>query len=94
MADLAHLHEAAILYNLKRRHFDGNPYTRVGDIMVALNPFQWIDGLYSEEKQLFYAKVRWFTFSCAYIFHLTTNNFCSTNSQSELNLARYVSQIS
>ncbi|KAL7508418.1 hypothetical protein ACHAXN_005483 [Cyclotella atomus] len=56
MADMEHLHEAAILYNLKRRHVNGNPYTRVGDIMVALNPFQWIDGLYSEEKQMFYAK--------------------------------------
>lgn len=56
MADLANLHEAAILYNLKARHSDGNPYTRVGDIMVAVNPFQWIDGLYSEEKRSFYAK--------------------------------------
>ena len=40
MADLTNLHEAAILYNLKARHKEGNPYTRVGDIMVALNPFQ------------------------------------------------------
>jgi hypothetical protein len=40
MADLTHLHEPAILYNLKARHKEGNPYTRVGDIMVALNPFQ------------------------------------------------------
>ncbi len=56
MADLANLHEAAILYNLKARHSDGNPYTRVGDIMVAVNPFQWIKGLYSEEKRSFYAK--------------------------------------
>lgn len=56
MADLANLHEAAILYNLKARHSDGNPYTRVGDIMVAVNPFQWINGLYSEEKRSFYAK--------------------------------------
>ena len=56
MADLTNLHEAAILYNLKSRHSDGNPYTRVGDIMVAVNPFQWINGLYSEEKRSFYAK--------------------------------------
>mmetsp|Transcript_30439 Transcript_30439/g.61074 ORF Transcript_30439/g.61074 Transcript_30439/m.61074 type:complete len:1725 (+) Transcript_30439:85-5259(+) len=56
MADLTNLHEAAILYNLKARHSDGNPYTRVGDIMVAVNPFQWINGLYSEEKRSFYAK--------------------------------------
>eukprot|EP00581_Thalassiosira_minuscula_P009908 CAMPEP_0183708778 /NCGR_PEP_ID=MMETSP0737-20130205/4981_1 /TAXON_ID=385413 /ORGANISM="Thalassiosira miniscula, Strain CCMP1093" /LENGTH=1321 /DNA_ID=CAMNT_0025936715 /DNA_START=22 /DNA_END=3987 /DNA_ORIENTATION=- len=56
IADLENLHEAAILYNLKRRHADSQPYTRVGDILVAVNPFHWIDGLYSEEKQGFYAK--------------------------------------
>ncbi|KAL7529623.1 hypothetical protein ACHAXR_003060, partial [Thalassiosira sp. AJA248-18] len=56
MADLTNLHEAAILYNLKARHADSRPYTRVGDILVAVNPFRWIDGLYSEDKQDFYAK--------------------------------------
>ena len=33
------------------------PYTRVGDIMVAMNPFQWIEGLYSRENQASYADV-------------------------------------
>ena len=56
MADLANLHEASILFNLKSRHSNGCPYTRVGDIMVAVNPFDWIDGLYSPEKQEFYAR--------------------------------------
>lgn len=56
MADLHFLHEAAILYNLKQRHAQNLPYTRVGDIIVAVNPFQWIDGLYSSEKQSLYAQ--------------------------------------
>ena len=56
MADLHYLHEAAILYNLKQRHGQNLPYTRVGDIVVAVNPFEWIDGLYSSEKQAIYAK--------------------------------------
>ena len=56
MADLAYLHEAAILYNLKLRHAKSLPYTRVGDIVVAVNPFQWIDGLYSSQKQALYAQ--------------------------------------
>ena len=56
MADLHYLHEAAILYNLKQRHAQKLPYTRVGDIVVAVNPFQWIDGLYSAEKQGLYAQ--------------------------------------
>lgn len=40
LADLPHLHEAAILYNLKDRHKRGVPYTRVRDIVVAVNPYQ------------------------------------------------------
>lgn len=56
MADLHYLHEAAILYNLKQRHGQNLPYTRVGDIVVAVNPFVWIEGLYSAEKQALYAK--------------------------------------
>ncbi len=40
MCDLHSLHEAAILYNLKERHASQHPYTRVGDIVIAMNPFQ------------------------------------------------------
>lgn len=56
MADLSYLHEAAILYNLKLRHANRLPYTRVGDIVVAVNPFLWINGLYSSKKQAIYAQ--------------------------------------
>jgi len=40
MVDLPYLHEAAILYNLKQRHKNGIPYTRTGDIVIAVNPYQ------------------------------------------------------
>lgn len=56
MADLPFLHEAAVLYNLKLRNKRKMPYTRVGDIMVAMNPFQWIEELYSSENQALYAR--------------------------------------
>jgi len=52
-ADLANLgftHEAAVLYSLKERHYLRMPYSRVNGILVAMNPFQWIDDLYSPEK--------------------------------------------
>ena len=39
MADLVHLHGAAVLYNIKDRHSRRMPYTRVGDIIVAVNPY-------------------------------------------------------
>jgi len=39
MTDLEHLHEAAILYNVKDQHVNSIPYTKVGDIILATNPF-------------------------------------------------------
>jgi len=56
MVDLPFLHEAAILYNLKARHCKALPYTRTGDIVIAVNPYQWLDHLYTEEQQLKYSR--------------------------------------
>jgi myosin-5 len=55
MADLPHLHEASILYQVKERHAQQKPYFRVGEIVVAVNPCQWIADLYSIENQRAYA---------------------------------------
>jgi hypothetical protein len=55
MADLPHLHEAGILYQVKERHAKKKPYFRVGEIIVAVNPCQWIADLYSTENQRAYA---------------------------------------
>eukprot|EP00536_Pseudo-nitzschia_multiseries_P000942 jgi/Psemu1/234140/estExt_Genewise1.C_120009 len=58
-SDLANLRElsmAAILYNLKERHFISRPYTRVGDILIAMNPFVWINGLYTLENRDLYSQ--------------------------------------
>jgi myosin heavy subunit len=55
MAELTHLHEAEILYQIKQRHCVADkPYTRVGDMMVAMNPCRWIHSLYTVEQQNFY----------------------------------------
>jgi len=56
MCDLPSLHEAAILYNLKIRHQHNKPYTRAGDIVIAMNPFKGIDQLYSEETRGVYVE--------------------------------------
>ena len=55
LKDLPFMHEAAILYNLKLRHAVGKPYTRAGDIVIAVNPYQWLTELYTEEKRSYYA---------------------------------------
>ena len=38
MTDLGFLHEASILYNLKRRFETFQPYTRTGQIVIAVEP--------------------------------------------------------
>ncbi|CAB9516520.1 Unconventional myosin [Seminavis robusta] len=55
MVDLPYLHEAAILFNVKARLKDALPYTRTGDIVIAVNPYTWLTHLYAEDQQLLYA---------------------------------------
>jgi len=55
MVDLPYLHEAAILYNVKARLKLALPYTRTGDIVIAVNPYTWLTYLYEEKSQLLYA---------------------------------------
>lgn len=43
MCSLNHLHEPAILYNLRRRFMSLLPYTYTGEICIAINPYQWLD---------------------------------------------------
>lgn len=52
--------QAAILYNLKTRHVDAKPYSRVADIVIAVNPYQWLNDLYAEKVRMYYAqKIVW-----------------------------------
>ena len=59
MAELPHLHEAAILYQIKERHLRHQPYTRVGEIVVAVNPCQWMPDLYSTDRERMYGEMYW-----------------------------------
>lgn len=54
LTDLGHLHEASILYSLRRRHQQNHPYTYVGEIVLAVNPYKWLP-IYSEELRQSYA---------------------------------------
>jgi hypothetical protein len=56
MEDLFHQHPPAIFYNLKERHYLQKPYTRVGDILIAMNPFMWIDELYLPKTRDLYSR--------------------------------------
>ncbi|KAH9092469.1 hypothetical protein Ae201684P_008145 [Aphanomyces euteiches] len=56
MITLNYLHEAAILYNVKTRFLALQPYTYTGDICIAVNPYQWLGSLYSDEQHLKYQR--------------------------------------
>lgn len=46
---LIHVHRPGILHTLKTRFFKDLIYTSIGPILVALNPFKWIAGIYGED---------------------------------------------
>lgn len=51
MCSLNFLHEASILHNLAARFKSHLPYTYCGNICIAINPYQWFNGLYSDSMK-------------------------------------------
>jgi len=51
MTSLNFLHEASILHNLRHRFISKLPYTYVGNICIAVNPYQWLRHLYSDKSK-------------------------------------------
>jgi len=49
LTQLTHLHEPAVLSSLQNRFDIDKIYTFTGPILIALNPFKYIPGLYDEE---------------------------------------------
>jgi myosin heavy subunit len=46
---LQHVNRPGILHTLRSRFYRDRIYTSIGPILVALNPFKWIGGIYDEE---------------------------------------------
>lgn len=40
-------HEAPLIYSLRQRYFKNKIYTNIGDVLISVNPYQNITGLYS-----------------------------------------------
>ncbi|RMX66415.1 hypothetical protein KXD40_002070 [Peronospora effusa] len=45
---LRYLNEPSILFNLKQRFAASKPYTYSNDIVIAVNPYKWIENLYGD----------------------------------------------
>jgi hypothetical protein len=45
---LTHLHEPSVIYCLRKRYSEDQVYTATGPILIALNPFKKLPGLYDD----------------------------------------------
>lgn len=57
LTNLTHLHEAAILSSLNDRFEQDFIYTLTGPILIAINPFKTIPGLYDETVSWLLAEI-------------------------------------
>ena len=48
LTTLTHLHEPSVIYCLRRRYEQGLIYTATGPILIALNPFRALPGIYDD----------------------------------------------
>lgn len=48
MSTLTHLHEPGVLWNLSARYATQGIYTAVGSILIAVNPFAHVPGLFDQ----------------------------------------------
>ncbi|DBA01330.1 TPA: hypothetical protein N0F65_001835 [Lagenidium giganteum] len=53
---LRYLNEPSILFNLKQRFEASKPYTYTNEIVIAVNPYKWIDNLYGDHLHEQYLK--------------------------------------
>ena len=51
---LIYVHRPGILHTLRSRFMQDQIYTSIGPILVALNPFKWITGVYGEDVMMKY----------------------------------------
>jgi myosin heavy subunit len=89
MTELQHIHEAEILYQLKERHcILEKPYTRVGNILVAINPCRYIPSLYTlSQQQLYFEHIiqsplssgTYFNFKMDYVYILFSFLYLTIN---------------
>lgn len=54
LQNLKHLHEPGIYCNVEARYKSNLPYTRSGDMLISVNPFQWLK-IYDTDVQERYA---------------------------------------
>ena len=50
MVKMSEVNEGSILHNLRRRFENDEIYTNIGDILVSLNPYKWLNEYFTDEQ--------------------------------------------
>jgi len=58
LRNLPYIHEPSVLHKIKERYKEHDlRYTRANDrVLVAVNPYRWIEGINSADKRILYAE--------------------------------------
>eukprot|EP01059_Diplonema_ambulator_P004813 TRINITY_DN14549_c0_g1_i2.p1 TRINITY_DN14549_c0_g1~~TRINITY_DN14549_c0_g1_i2.p1 ORF type:complete len:1164 (+),score=365.61 TRINITY_DN14549_c0_g1_i2:90-3494(+) len=51
---MSYLHDSTLLYHIRKRYFNNVIYTNIGDIVLAMNPFDYNLPLYTDDKMINY----------------------------------------
>ena len=72
---LQEVHGASILHTLRSRFQKDCIYTSIGPILVALNPFKWIPGIYEKENMLQYKSGKFNLSDQPHVFAISHDSF-------------------
>ncbi len=72
---LQEVHRPSILHTLRSRFQKDEIYTSIGPILVALNPFKWIPGIYDQECMLQYKSDKFNLSDQPHVFAISHDSF-------------------
>lgn len=72
---LRNVHQATILHTLRSRYFQDRIYTSIGPILIALNPFKWIPGIYDETVKASYQSGHWNLSDNPHVFAIAHDSY-------------------
>ena len=81
MVRMGDVNEATILHNLRMRYLEDLIYTNIGSILVAINPFKAIKGLYSKELVFEYFNVAVGEVSQPHVFQIAASAYFGLRSE-------------
>jgi myosin-1 len=76
------INEKAIIEALKNRYLNDHIYTNIGPVLIAINPFRLINGLYSPELMRNYRGKKYFEMP-PHVYQLADDTYFSMLSQAE-----------